>query len=78
MKKKLSTKDNQGERLRWALRYILCHPQLSPDVMSKEWNIDIENCIDICSYLLAEYVVYINPERKIDMEEFNNGGNDVA
>jgi hypothetical protein len=37
------------ERLRWALRYILCHPQISPQILSEEWKISIDDAIEICS-----------------------------
>lgn len=41
------------ERLKWALRYIRYHPDLNPSIVSKEWEIDIDEAINICSSLLA-------------------------
>lgn len=37
------------ERLRWALRYILCHPEMSPTILAEEWKISIDEAINICS-----------------------------
>lgn len=50
------TKKNE-ERLRWALRYILCHPDMSPGILSEEWKISIDEAINICSHNLATCVV---------------------
>ncbi len=37
------------ERLRWALRYIICHPEMSPSIMAEEWEIEIDDAINICA-----------------------------
>ncbi len=37
------------ERLRWALRYILPHPEMTPNILGEEWKISEEKAIDICS-----------------------------
>lgn len=37
------------KRLRWALRYILIHPDCSPAVLSEEWKISIDEAIKICA-----------------------------
>jgi hypothetical protein len=44
-------------RLKWALRYIICHPDMSPDILSEEWKISIDDAIDICAKNISICVV---------------------
>lgn len=48
------TNDLRKERLLWALRYVKHHPDLSPDILQKEWEFEIEDCINICSIFLPD------------------------
>lgn len=49
----MSSEKKRLERARWALRYVMCHPDISPDILSKEWQIPIEDAINICSQNIA-------------------------
>lgn len=48
---------NTETRLRWALRYVMCHPNFSPSILSDEWKLDNDLCIEICSHTFAESIV---------------------
>jgi len=73
MAKKKESKRMQ--RLRWALRYIWCHPDCSPSIISEEWPIDVDYAIDLESRLLADAFLYLgvvkdeNSNRINEMEE---------
>jgi len=41
------------ERLKWALRYVLCHPDMSPALLAEEWKISINYAIKICAQNLC-------------------------
>jgi len=44
------------ERLRWALRYVQCHPKMSPSILSEEWKMSINKAINICAHNVATFV----------------------
>jgi len=44
------------ERLKWALRYVLCHPDMSPALLAEEWKISINYAIKICAHNVATFV----------------------
>jgi hypothetical protein len=41
------------EKLRWALRHLLTHPLLSPGIMADEWEMEIEEAIEIYSLMCS-------------------------
>ena len=45
----MTEEENRLTRLRWALRYILIHPDMSPAIMEEEWEISRDDAIEICS-----------------------------
>jgi len=47
-------------RLRWALRYVMCHPDFSPSILSDEWKMDIDLCIEVCAHTFSESVINHN------------------
>lgn len=54
----LGIKMNKREaRLRWALRYIMSHPDFGPSILSEEWKLEQDLAIEVCSHTFAECIV---------------------
>jgi hypothetical protein len=64
--------DNRETRLRWALRYVMSHPDFSPSVLSEEWKINQEFAIEICAHTLAESVISLGCLQEGKFEELEN------
>ena len=61
----------EHEKLRWALRYLLTHPLLSPQVVADEWEIEIEEAIEICSILCATLTINFSVKDPKKIEAVN-------
>lgn len=56
-------------RLRWALRYILTHPEMSPAILADEWQIPIDDAINICASNLSVCMFKLNLK---EFQDFSN------
>lgn len=66
------TKKSQ-ERLRWALRYILCHPDTSSIILGEEWSIEEERALEICAMFVEVIINHVGSDKdfkKLEKEIF--------
>lgn len=58
------------DRLIWALRYCMSHPDLSPDILSKEWDISMDLSIELCANNVANILPSLRDDFQYeDLEE---------
>lgn len=62
--------ENRLSRLRYALRYILVHPDMSPSIMAKEWKISIDEAIEICSKNFGTTVIEMGISSGEDFDHY--------
>ncbi len=50
----MTSQKKRLERLRWCMRYIMCHPDASPAIYQEEWKINSDLAIEIAANIFGE------------------------
>jgi len=65
----MTYEEKRIERLRWCMRYIMCHPDNSPKFYQEEFKFDPVFSIEVASRIFAEAVCNLDCDKEGKFEE---------